>query len=123
MPLVENPLACAHLNRVLPVRTPDTVVDFVLATIPFEIEAISRAVRTKIGNVEARVCTAQDLIIHKIVSERPRDHEDVVGVLKRSRGYLALKELDAVLEGLARDLERPAIAQRYRSAKESAGID
>lgn len=124
VPLIEDHVAFAERNRVMPVRTPEgTIVDFVLATLPFESEAISRATETQIGSVEARVCGPQDLVIHKIVSERPRDHEDVIGIFRRSRGSINFEELDAFVDALASELEDPEIAQRYRSAKDSAGIE
>lgn len=122
-PVLDDPVRFFERNRVLPVRTEDgVVVDFVLATLSFELEAIARATVTTIGGIEARVCSARDLIVHKIVSERPRDHEDVVGILKRSGRLIDLDALDGLMNSLASDLENPEIADRYRTAKDAAGI-
>lgn len=119
-PLVEDPAGFAANNRVLPVRTSEgTAVDLVLATLPFEVEAISRAIRMKIGDTEAVVCTAQDLVIHKIVSDRARDFDDVVGILRRSGSAIDFPELDSVVESLARELDQPEIVEKYQAAKES----
>lgn len=123
IPLVEDPASFAKRNRVLPIRTSGgTVVDFILATLPFEVEAIARGIRMNIGETEAVVCTAQDLIIHKIVSERARDLEDVVGILSRSGSTIDFAMLDSVVASLARELEKPEIADKYRAAKALAEI-
>lgn len=122
-PLPDDPVAFAERTRVLPVRTPEGVgVDFVLATLPFEIAAIGRARTVRIADTDVRVCTPEDLIVHKIVSERPRDHEDIVGVLKRQREVLDLAWLDSTVDALAAGLGEPAVAERYRLAKGAAGV-
>jgi predicted nucleotidyltransferase len=123
LPLLADPAVFAEERRVLPIRTADgTRVDFILATLPFEFEAIRRSSTATMAHTEFRVCTAEDLIILKAASERPRDHDDVVGVLRRQKDRLDLARLDSVVEGLATDLAEPEIATRYREAKRAAGL-
>ncbi len=122
-PLVDDPAAFAARNRVLPVRTPEGIeVDLILATLPFELGAIDRAATIDVEGTPVRVVTPEDLILHKVVSERARDLEDVVGVLRRQRDRLDLEALDAMVDALVADLQDPAIAGRYRQAKRSAGM-
>lgn len=121
-PLPENPIAFAERTRVMPVRTHQgVIVDFVLATLPFERDAIERATIHEIESVEIKVCTPEDLILHKIVSTRARDHEDIVGVLKRQGDRLDMVRLDQVIQGFAEDLAEPEIAERFQQAKRAAG--
>lgn len=122
-PLPEDPVRFAERTRVLPVRTPEDVpVDFILATLPFEVDAIARARSVRVAGIDIRVCTPEDLVIHKVISERARDHEDIVGVLKRQGAQLDIRRLDQIVEDLASDLGEPHVAERWRAAKRSAGL-
>lgn len=122
-PLADDPADLAERGRVVPIRTHGGVrVDFVLATLPFELDAIQRAARVPVAGVEVRVCTAEDLIVMKAVSQRPRDHEDILGVLRRQGEALDLTRLDRTLEALAADLEQPELADRWHEAKRAAGL-
>lgn len=121
--MVNDPVAFLERARVLPVRLPDgTRVDLIAATLPYEMDAVSRARSTTVAGRSVRVCTPEDLIIHKIVSERPKDQQDVVGVFRRQGARLDLAFLDPIVEGLARDLGKPEIWERYLGAREAAGL-
>lgn len=70
--VVPDPAAFVGQTRVLPLRTADGVrVDLIFGMLPFEEEAIRRAVPTTIAETAVRVCTPEDLILHKIISQRP----------------------------------------------------
>lgn len=62
-----------------------------------------------------RFATAEDLILLKIVSQRPRDRADVQGVARRQGRRLDLDYLEPRIEELARLLDRPEIADFWRS--------
>jgi len=98
VPMVPEPARFAARNRVLPVRTPESVeVDLNLATSPFEHDAIARAETVDVEGTPIRVVAPEDLVVLRIVSERARDQDD--------------GELD--------DL---ALAERYANAKRAAGL-
>jgi len=121
--LPASPLEFARETRVIPVLTPTGVrVDLILAGLPYEEEAIKRAVDVAVRGTTVRICTAEDLILHKLVSERPRDAEDVEGVVARQGKALDRSYLDVRVEQLARALERPALADFYRSCWRRAGL-
>lgn len=121
-PLPDDPFSFAERTRVLPVRTHEGVtVDFILATVPFEFDAIGRARMVQLDEARVAICAPEDLIVNKIVSERARDHEDIVGVLRRQGASLEMTNLDRIVEGLAADLGQPDIARRYQTAKRAAG--
>jgi len=80
--------------------------DFIIAENPFEYMAVKRARMKKIAGISARVVSAEDLIIHKITSSRPRDFEDLRGIVIRQRGRLDipyilqwLKKVDRLQKG------------------------
>jgi hypothetical protein len=81
---------------VLPALQPKTRirVDFVFSTTPYEREAIQRAVPIPIGGSEVPFATAEDLILHKLFAGRPRDREDVLGVIRRQTENLDWTYLD-----------------------------
>jgi hypothetical protein len=75
---------------VLPARHGETGirVDFIFSTTPYERQAIARAVRETLGGVAVPFATAEDLILHKLFAGRPRDLEDVAGVVRRKGSEL-----------------------------------
>lgn len=72
-------------TNVYPVSDPATSVriDLVFSFTPYETEAIRRAIGVTLEGVTVRFASVEDLIIHKLVSGRPRDIEDVNGLLLR----------------------------------------
>ncbi|MGH2771967.1 MAG: nucleotidyltransferase [Actinomycetota bacterium] len=122
-PMPENPVDFAERARVLPIRDREGVrIDFMLATLSFEFDAIGRARPIDIGGAEVPVCRPEDLIVYKLVSERPRDHEDIIGVLRQQRATLDIAELDRVANELSAGMEDSAITDRWASAKNQARI-
>lgn len=79
-------------------------LDFIFSNSPHEREAMKRAKKIMIDDVPVNYVSLEDLIIHKIVSGRPRDLEDVSVVLLKNRvldeEYLGrwLKTFNEILE-------------------------
>jgi hypothetical protein len=84
-PLPEDPSAFARRTFVLPVadRASGIRVDFIFSTTPYEQEAIERAQMVSIEGTLVPFATPEDLILHKLFAGRPRDLEDVRGVIAR----------------------------------------
>lgn len=113
--LVDDPATFAAETRVVPVESADgTRVDVILAGLPFEEEAIARARTEQLGTARVRVCTPEDLVVMKILSDRPRDLTDVEGIVARVGPSLDREWLNPLIEGLAADLERPEILTAWR---------
>lgn len=96
-----DPSEFTRKTLVLPCEDPATGlrVDFILSFTPYEHAAIARAQRVSVGGAEVRFATAEDLVVHKILAGRPRDLEDVRGILRKTRS------LDAVaIRAALRDL-------------------
>lgn len=111
---VPDPPGFARRNHLIRVRTrTDVDVDLVWAVIPYEIAAIRRAATVEVNGKRVKVCTAEDLIVHKLASERPQDTVDVEGIVKRQAGRLDLDYLWPKVKELATGLERPAIVERF----------
>lgn len=59
-------------------------IDFIFSFSPYERQAIQRARFIALGGAEVAFAAVEDLIIHKIVAGRPRDLEDVEGILLKN---------------------------------------
>ena len=83
IPRTPDCLEFARTSRVLLIRHDPSGVDLevVLAGLPFEEEAIRRAVWTDVAGVRVPLASAEDLIIMKAVAHRPRDLADVEGIV------------------------------------------
>ena len=57
--------------------------DLIVAQNALEIAGIRRASSRGIGNSQIKLIACEDLILHKIASDRPRDREDLLGILRR----------------------------------------
>ena len=118
---VEDPTAFVRATRVLPLATKDgTRIDLIFGQLPYEDEAIRQAVHQTVQGVEVRVCRPEDLIIHKLVSERPKDHEDVRGILRCQAKGLDRSYLNARVTELAHALDRPEIQSWYQQCLQEA---
>lgn len=83
-------LVCRYLksSKGLPVQ-----VDFLMARGPYQTQAIRRAVEMKFGGKKARVISAEDIILYKLLADRPMDRMDAQVVLgeqgkRLNRAYL-----------------------------------
>ena len=64
-------------------------LDLLMSDTEFDAEAVRQAVSVKLApGAAARVCRAESLIVCKLVSTRPRDHEDAAGIVRRQADVL-----------------------------------
>jgi predicted nucleotidyltransferase len=103
--------------------TEEVPADLSVGFLPYEIEAIARAVPVDMGDVTVPVCTAEDIIIHKAISEREKDWIDIEGILARQRGQLDQEYVLSWLNQFAQTLERPEIVGRYQELRAAIDTD
>jgi hypothetical protein len=86
----QNPVEFALRHRMLLLRVPNAAdVDLSLGLPGYEDEVIARAVEYNLGRGrKVRLCSAEDLIIHKAVAGRPQDLLDIEGILLRQQEHL-----------------------------------
>jgi len=112
---VDDPATFVRRTRVLPLQSPAGVaVDVIFGLLPFEEEAIRRAAAVRVGAGAVRFCTAEDLVLMKIISDRQKDLDDVREILRVRAGRLDDAYLEPRVRELAHLLERPEILERYR---------
>ena len=106
--------AFALTYRVLLVQAGNGVpLDLALGSTGFEIESVDRSTTWDVEpGCTIRTCSAEDLIVHKLVAGRPRDVADVEGIVVRQFDHLDVKRIRVWLAGFAelkedQDLGRP----------------
>jgi predicted nucleotidyltransferase len=121
-PIPDNPQQFIRETRILPLETEAGLrIDLVFGLLQYEQEAIERAVEITVAGAKVRFCAPEDLILHKIISERSRDLEDARKVVRRRLKSLDLAYLEPRIHELSRTLERPEILRIWERWKEGAG--
>ncbi len=113
--LVGNPDEFVKKTRVLPIEITESVKgDIIFIGLEYEKMAIERAVDVEISkNIKVRVCTAEDLIIYKAISEREKDWQDIEGILLRRGNLLDKKYILSWLSQFSSALDKPGIKKRF----------
>jgi hypothetical protein len=89
--------------RVLLVRASTLVpLDMALGSTQFEIESVDRSSTWEIepGRV-IRTCSAEDLLVHKLIAGRPRDAADVESIVARQFRRLDVERVRRILAAFA----------------------
>jgi len=79
-------------------------IDFIFSYSPYERQAIERARNILFGRTQIKFASLEDVVIHKMIAERPRDIEDVESMLLKNPEYDShyigkwLAEFDAALD-------------------------
>jgi len=60
-------------------------VDFIFSFTLYEKQAINKARRIRLDDIEVSFASPEDIIIHKIFSGRPRDIEDIKSILLKNK--------------------------------------
>jgi hypothetical protein len=84
-PRIQNVEAFARRNRVVLLHHPESGIDIdiSLGALPFEQEAVARSITWSDGDLRLSLPTPEDLVILKAVAHRPKDLEDIRGILTR----------------------------------------
>ena len=92
-------------------------IDFLLAETGFDVEALSRKSQIEMMGEHIAVCTAEDLIVYKLISTRPRDHDDVLGVVRRQQDKLDDDYVTSWLSQFEQALDDSTLVTSYRQMR------
>lgn len=112
---IDDPISFARRSRMVLIKASNGCpIDVSLALPGYEDEVMRRAVDYEIepGKV-IRLCSAEDLIIHKAVAGRPQDLRDIEGVIVRQHRSLDIAYIRRWLTEFAAILENPELLQRF----------
>ncbi len=102
----ENPFIVA-------VNIQGVIVDFLLTLPGYEQLIVERAVLRDLGGFSAWICSAEDLIIQKVVAGRGKDWLDIEALLIEQHGKLNLAYIEDWLSQFAEALEKPELLSEY----------
>jgi len=76
-------------TKALPTQEPNSGirVDFIFSNLEYEHQAFKRVKSVPINKANVNFASIEDLIIHKIFASRPRDLEDVRGILLKNKEF------------------------------------
>ncbi len=115
---VENAIAFAQKNRmVLATASNGIEVDISIALPGYEDDMLARAIEFEIEpGKRIRLCSAEDLIIHKAVAGRPQDITDIQGIVYRQGEKLDVSYIRHWLSQFSQILENPEVLERFEVA-------
>lgn len=120
--LVNSPALFVERTMVLPCLEPASGIriDFIFSLTPYERQALNHVSRVRVGGSTVCFASVEDLIIHKVFAGRPRDIEDVRGILLK-RTPFDLGYIDRWLQELEKGANEP-LQQRFNRIRESITI-
>lgn len=95
-----------------------TRLDLLLADTPYDVMAIDRGKEIEImPTFIICICTAEDLIIYKMISTRIRDHEDIRGIIRRQTESLDDEYVLDWLQQFEQALDISGLAEEYKQLR------
>jgi len=85
-------------------------VDFIFSFSPYEKEALARTRSIEIEGRQIKYASVEDVIIHKLVAGRPRDCEDVKGIILRQQSSIDLPYVHRWLKQFSESLGKNLVA-------------
>ncbi len=108
-PRIDGAVRFAREHHVLLLRHDQTGIDIdvSLASLPFELDAISNADLLDLDGCRVRVATAEDLIIYKAIAFRPQDQQDIERLVTLHGHAIDFARILAVVAQFAAALDEP----------------
>ena len=120
-----DPEAFAEANRIALLTLPGRInADVSLGAFPFELEVLERATEWQLpGGLALRTCSAEDLVLYKLIAGRPGDIQDITGIVRRQGRALDAARIRRWGAQLADLTEDPDLLQPFEAARKKAGIN
>lgn len=114
-PRITDALQFALENRICLVKNKEGYeIDISLGIPGYEEEVIKRSVNCEIEKgYPVRICSAEDLIIHKAVAGRPQDISDIEGIIIRQGNKLDIRYIRKWLKHFSDVLDMKGILARF----------
>ena len=121
---VPDPEGFAATARIALLTLPGGIsADVSFAALPFEHEAIERATEWRLHpDVVFPTCSAEDLVVYKLVAARPGDIQDVIGIVGRQGRQLDVERIRRWGREFAELKEDPDLLRPLEDALRRAGL-
>jgi hypothetical protein len=115
VPRVRDALEFARQRQVLLLRhTPSgTPIEVSIAWLPFEREALGKAVQLDFASLRIPVAVPEDLVIYKALAWRDRDRSDIERLLVLHGQQMDLSRIRSMVEQFAEILEDPSRVKEF----------
>ena len=123
--LLPDPRQALRRQAMVFVKSPEDVrVDLLLADTPYDVTAVQRGRTIEVqSGVTLHVCSPEDLLIYKLISTRPRDHEDARGVVRRQGNALDDRYILDWLRQFEQALDDSTLIAEYRRLRHESTRD
>ena len=116
-PRRSDALAFAIANRVLLIQATNQVaVDVGLAGSDFEVEVLERSSHWVYRGTSLVTCSAEDLVLYKLVAGRARDVADIEGIVRRQGAGLDVGRIRRFGQLFAELKEEPELLRAFETA-------
>jgi hypothetical protein len=118
-----DPVRRAELGRLALLRASNGVdLDISFAAFPFELEVLQRASDWQVTpDIALRTCSAEDLVLYKLVAARLIDLHDVQSVVSRMGESLDAERVRLWGGRFAEILEKPELLEPFEAALRKPG--
>lgn len=118
-PLHADPDGAILQNGIVFVLSPNGKrIDIALADTSFDEELVARAQMVEIlPGLKVRVCSAEDLIVLKIIAIRPKDQQDVATIIQRQGNKLDNKYILKWLKEFEQAIDDSTLVSTYQRLK------
>lgn len=96
----------------------DLRVDLIFSFIKFERDAIQRALSTEVNGKTIKIARAEDLIIYKLLSARPRDIEDIKNIINNKSDEINFSELNKMVNRFSSLMNSDQILKEWNKLKD-----
>ena len=97
------------------VKIDEVIVDFIFSVPGFDESIILRAIKREVDGITTWICSAEDLVVQKMIAGRTKDYLDVQVVLDVQKGKLDYKYIEDWLSQFAVLLDSPEILADYHA--------
>jgi len=113
--LPENPQDFAQQTRVLPAEeTKSRIrVDFIFSFTPYEAQAIRRTKDVLMAGYPVKFASCEDVIVHKMISARAIDEEDVKSMLIKNRNSIDFEYIERCLTEFSKIPEYSKVLENF----------
>ncbi|MGD2078280.1 MAG: nucleotidyltransferase [Chloroflexota bacterium] len=114
-PRIDGALEFALQNRVILVAASNGLpLDITLGLPGYEDEMMARAIELEMADGKRiRVCSAEDLVVHKAVAGRAQDIRDIEGVVYRQGRQLDAEYIRRWLKAFSAIVDNPDLAELF----------
>jgi predicted nucleotidyltransferase len=121
-PRIPDHIQFALQYRVIPLTSRQGVdLDISFGLPGYEETVLERSIEVLIADRKFPICSAEDLIIHKMVAGRPQDISDIQGVLLRQGDKLDFCYVGEWLARFSELLEGPDLVELFERLRSDAG--